>query len=186
MHPYHRSLRFPTTYRVTSLHELRDVINDDNEGSHWLKFLSQAIAYNDATHKKASDKVATYKTLTRKCKEKVKLSAQCLVDSKEHFITKEIDNKNLQTKLNNVQTQLANVCMQCKDNVATPTATATKYEWLQQQVRNMQSQLDNTRAHWEDSMATITDATTMAATWRLCGIGSIELLSGKIVNDYGP
>ena len=111
MHSYHRSLRFPTTYWVTSLHELRNVINNDDEESHWLKFLLQAITCDDATHKKASNEVAMYKALARKCKEKVILSAQRLVNSKERFIAKEIDNENLKTKLNNVQTQLANVCM---------------------------------------------------------------------------
>ena len=80
------------------------------------------IAYNDITHKKTSDKVATYKALVCKCKEKIKLLAQCFVNSKGHFIAKEIDNENLQIKLNDIQTQLANVHMQCKDNVATPTA----------------------------------------------------------------
>ena len=99
--------------------------------------------YNDATHEKASNEVAIYKALARKCKEKVRLLAQCLVDSEERFITKEIDNENLQTKLNNVQTQLANIRMQCKDNVITPTVTTTKYKQLQQQIENMQSQLDN-------------------------------------------
>ena len=72
MHPYHRSLRLPTTYRVTSLQELKDVINDDDEGPHWLKFLSQAITYDDATYEKASDEVATYKALIRKCEGKVR------------------------------------------------------------------------------------------------------------------
>ena len=76
--------------------------------------------------------------------------------------------------------------MQCKNNIATLTATATKYKQLQQQVENMQSQLDNACAYWKDSMATTTDATTMAATWRPRGIGPIELLSGKIVDDYSP
>ncbi|MCJ1267390.1 hypothetical protein MMC22_007275, partial [Lobaria immixta] len=108
MHPYHRSLRLPTTYQVTSFHELRDVINNDNEGPHWLKFLSQAIAYDNATHEKASNEVATYKTLARKCKRKVKSSEQRLVDSEECVIAKEIDNETLQTKLKEVQTQLAN------------------------------------------------------------------------------
>ena len=108
------------------------------------------------------------------------------MDSKECFIVKEIDNENLQTKLNNVQTQLANVRMQCKNNVTTPTATATKYEQLQQQVENIQSQLDNAHMHQENSIATITDATTMAATWRLCRIGLIELLSDKIIDNYNP
>ena len=149
-----------------------------------MKFLSQAIAYNDATHKKASDKVATYKALARKCEEKVKLLAQRLVDSKERFIAKEIDNENLQTKFNDVQTQLANKRIQCKDNMANPTAT--EYKRLQQQIENMQSQLDNTHTHREDSMATTIDATTIAATWHPCGIGLIKLLSGEIVDDYGP
>ena len=128
--PIHRSLRFPITYQVTSLHKLRDVINNDDEGPHWLKFLLQAIAYNDITHKKVSNEVVMYKALARKCKEKVRLLAQYLVDSKKCFIAKEIDNKNLQTKLNNVQTQLANVRMQCKDNMATPTTTTIEYERL--------------------------------------------------------
>ncbi|MCJ1264377.1 hypothetical protein MMC22_004248 [Lobaria immixta] len=108
-----------------------------------LKGKSKAIVYNDTTHKKASDEVATYKTLARKCKEKVKLLVQRLVDSKECLI----NNENLQTKLNNVQTQLTNICMQRKNNVATPTATTIKYKQLQQQVENMQSQLDNACAH---------------------------------------
>ena len=129
IHHYHKSLHLPTTCRVTSLHKLRDVINDNNKGPYWLKFLLQAIAYNDATHKKAPNKIVTYKALARKCKEKVRLSTQCLVDSEERFIAKEIDNENLQTKLNNVQTQLVNICMQCEDNMANPTTT--KYERFQ-------------------------------------------------------
>ena len=137
-------------------------MNHDNERPHWPKFLLQAIAYNDATYKKAFDKIATYKALARKCKEKVRSSAQRLVVSKERFIAKEIDNKNLQIKLNNLQTQLANVRMQRENNVTNPTAT--EYKWLQQQIENMQSQLDNTRVHWEDSMATTTDIMTMTAT----------------------
>ena len=32
MHLYHRSLRFLTTYWVTSLHKLKNVINNNNEG----------------------------------------------------------------------------------------------------------------------------------------------------------
>ena len=52
------------------------------------------------------------------------------MDSEKYFIAKEINNENLQTKLNNVQIQLANIHMQHKDNVANPTAT--EYEWLQQ------------------------------------------------------
>ena len=132
MHPYHRSLCFPTIYQVMSLYEFRDVINNNDEGPHWLKFLSQAIAYNNATHKKAFNEIVTYKALARKCKKKVRSLAQRLVNSKERFIAKEIDNENLQTKLNDIQTQLANVCMQRKDNVATPTATDTKYKQLQQ------------------------------------------------------
>ena len=132
IHPYHRSLHLPTTYRITFLHELRDVINNDNEGPHWLKFLLQAIAYNDAIYKKASDKVAIYKALARRCKQKVRLSTQYFVDNEECFIAKEIDNKNLQIKLNNIQTQLANICMQREDNVVTPTTTVTKYKRLQQ------------------------------------------------------
>lgn len=146
----------------------------------------QAIAYDDATHEKASDEVATYKALARKCKGKVRSLEQRLVDSEECVIAKEIDNETLQTKLKEVQTQLANVRMQRKDNVATPTATVTKYEQLQQQVRNMQSQLDNICAYREDSTATTTDATITAATWRPRGIGPIELLSGEIVDNYGP
>ena len=128
MHPYHRSLHFSTTYQVTSFYELREIINNNNERPHWLKFLLQAITYNDATYKKASNEVAMYKTLASKCKEKIRSLAQRFVDSKERFVTKEIDNKNLQIKLNNIQTQLANVCIQHEDNMATPTATATKYE----------------------------------------------------------
>ena len=50
----------------------------------------------------------------------------------------------------------------------------------------MQSQLDNTHVHWEDSMAITTDATTMAATWHPRRISPIELLFGKIVDDYSP
>ena len=141
----------------------------------------QAIAYNDATHEKASDEVATYKALAHKCKEKVRLLVQHLVDSKEHFIAKEINNEDLQTKLNNVQTQLANICMQHKDNMANPTAT--KYERLQQQIENMQSQLDNTCISRKDSMVTTTDAMIVAAIWRPYGIGPIELLSDKIVDN---
>ena len=182
MHLYHRSLRFPTIYQITFLYKLRDVINDDDEGSHWLKFLLQAIAYNDATHKKASDKVVTYKALAHKCKKKVRLSAQRLVDSKERFIAKEINNENLQTKLKDEQTQLANIHMQRKDNVATPTDT--KHKQLQQQVKNMQSQLANAHAHHKDSMATTTDTMTMAAIWHPRSISLIKLLSGKIVDNY--
>ena len=74
MHLFHRSLYFPIIYWVTSLHELRDIINNDNEGPHWLKFLLQTIAYNDVTHEKVSNKVATYKALARNCKNKVRLS----------------------------------------------------------------------------------------------------------------
>ena len=122
----------------------------------------QAIAYDDATYKKASDKVIIYKALVRKYKKKIRLSAQRLIDSEERFIAKKMDNENLQTKLNNVQTQLANIHMQHKDNVATPTAI--KYKQLQQQIENMQSQLDNTRVHWKDSMATTTDVMIIAAT----------------------
>ena len=135
---------------------LGNVINDIDERPHWLKFLSQAIVYNDVTHKKVFNKVTTYKTLTRKCKENVRSLAQRLVDSEKRFITKEINNEDLQTKLKDVQTQLANVRMQREDNMATPTATATKYKWLQQQIENMQSQLDNAHVYQEDSMATIT------------------------------
>ena len=186
MHFYHRSLCLPITYQVTSLYELRDVINNNNEGSHWLKFLSQAITYNNAIYEKASNEVTTYKILACKCKEKIKLPAQHFVDSKERFIAKEIDNENLQTKLNNVQTQLANVHMQRKDNVVILTATGIKYERFQQQVKNMQSQLDNACTYRKDSIATITDATTMAAIWHLRRIGPIELFSGEIVDDYDP
>ena len=99
----------------------------------------QAITYNDTTHKKVSDEVATYKALARKCEKKVRLLAQRLVDSKKCFIAKEINNENLQTEFNNVQTQLANIRMQHKDNVATSTIITTKYEQLQQEVENMQS-----------------------------------------------
>ena len=95
MYLYHRSLCLPTTYQITSLHELRDMINNDNKRPYWLKFLLQAIAYNDTTHKKVSNEVATYKALARKCKKKVRLSAQHFVNSKERFIAKEIDNENL-------------------------------------------------------------------------------------------
>ena len=101
----------------------------------------QVIAYDDATHKKTSDEIAKYKTLICKCKKKVRLSAQRLINSKKHFIVKKIDNKNLQTKFNDVQTQLANVQMQRKDNI--DTLIVTKYKQFQQQVENMQSQLDN-------------------------------------------
>lgn len=91
MHPYHKSLSLPTTYQITSLQELRNIINNNNEGPRWLKFIAQAVAYDNLTHKKSSEKVATFKTLARKCKEKAKRSAQLLVDSKEQFIEKEID-----------------------------------------------------------------------------------------------
>ena len=111
-----------------SFHKFKDVINDNNEGPHWLKFLLQAIAYNNATYKEASNEVAIYKALARKCKEKVRSLVQRLIDSKERFIAKEINNENLQTKLNNVQTQLANVRMQCKNNMATLIATSIKYK----------------------------------------------------------
>lgn len=90
MHPYHKSLSLPTTHRITRLHELRDVINDD-DGPRWLKFMAQAIAYDNVTHEKSSEEVATFKTLARRCEEKVKRSAQLLVDSEERFIEKEID-----------------------------------------------------------------------------------------------
>ena len=113
-----------------SSYELRDIINNDDKGPHWLKFLLQAIVYNNATHEKASDKVVIYKTLACKYKKKVRLLAQRFVDSEKRFIVKEIDNENLQTKLNDVQTQLANVHMQNKDNVTTPTTTATEYKQL--------------------------------------------------------
>ena len=112
IHPYHKSLRFSTTYQITSLHELRDIINNDNEGPHWLKFLLQAIAYDDAIYEKAFDEIATYKALACKCKKKIRLSAQRFVNSEKHFIAKEINNENLQTKLNNVQTQLTNIRVQ--------------------------------------------------------------------------
>ena len=150
----------------------------------------QAITYNNATHKKVSNIVNTYKALAHKCKEKVKLLAQHFVDSKKCFIIKEINNENLQTKLNNVQTQLVNGCIKHENNVAILIAIPTKYKQFQQQVRNMQSQLDNAYAHWEDSTATtmniITNIMTMAATWCPRRIGLIELLSSKIVDDYGP
>ena len=48
----------------------------------------------------------------------------------------------------------------------------------------MQSQLDNAYARCKNSMITNIDAITMAATWRPHSIGPIELLSGKIVDDY--
>ena len=95
---------------------------------------------------------------------KIRLLKQCLVDSKKCFIAKEIDNENLQTKLNDVQTQLVNVRMQREDNMATPSAI--KYKRLQQQVKNMQSQLTNACEHHKDSMATTTDhGSHMASTW---------------------
>ena len=100
------------------------------------------------------------------------------------FIAKEIDNENLQTKLEDVQTQLANIRIQHEDNVA--TLTDTKHKQLQQQVKDIQSQLANACAHHKDSMATIIDATTMATTWHPRGIGPIKLLFGKIVDDYSP
>ena len=109
--------------------------------------------------------------------------AQCIEDSEEHFIAKKINNKNLQTKFNDIQTQLANVCTQRAARMANPTAT--KYERLQQYIENIQSQLDNTCVYQKDSMATTMDATIMAATWRPRGIGPIELLSGKIIDNYG-
>ena len=56
-----------------SLYKLRNVINNDNKRPYWLKLLAQAIAYNDTTHKKASDKIVTYKALAHKCKKKAKL-----------------------------------------------------------------------------------------------------------------
>ena len=181
IHPYHRFLRLLTTYQVTFFHKLRDVINDDNEGPHWLKFLLQIIAYNDATHKKASDEVVMYKTLARKCKKKIRLSAQHLVDSEKHFIAKEINNENLQTELDDVQTQLTNVRVQCEDNVV----TLTEYEQLQQQIENMQSQLENALARRKNNMATNINTTTIATTWRPCSIGLIKLLFDKIVDNYG-
>lgn len=49
----------------------------------------------------------------------------------------------------------------------------------------MQSQLPNARARCKDSMATTMNATTMAAIWHPYGINPIELLSGKIVDNYG-
>ena len=184
IHLYYKFLRLSTTHQVTSIHKLRKIINNDNEEPHWLKFLVQAIAYNDATHKKVSDKVAMYKALAHKCKKKIRLSEQHLVDSKECVIAKEINNENLQIKLKDIQTQLANVHMQREDNVA--ISTDIKYEQLQQQIEDMQSQLANARVRHKDSMATTTNATIITATWRLHDISPIELLSGKIVNDYGP
>ena len=111
------------------------------------------------------------------------MSEQHFVDSKKRVIAKEINNENLRAKLKDVQTQLANIRMQCEDNVA--TSTNTKHERLQQQVENMQSQLPNAHAHCKDSMTTTMNATTMAAIWCLRGIGLIKLLSGEIVNNYG-
>ena len=70
MHLYHRSLCLSITHQVTSLHKLKNVINNDNKGLHWLKFLLQAIAYDDATHKKAFNEVVTYKALAHKCKKR--------------------------------------------------------------------------------------------------------------------
>ena len=145
--------------------------------------MAQAIAYNDATHKKVFDEVVMYKALAHKCKKKIRLSEQHLVDSKECVIAKEINNENLQIKLKDIQTQLANIRMQREDNMA--ISTDIKHEQLQQQIEDMQSQLANARVHHEDSMATTTNATTITATWCSHDISSIELFSGKIVNDYG-
>ena len=102
MHPYHRSLHLSTTHWVTFLYKLRNIINNDNKRPHWLKFLSQAIAYNNTTHEKVFNEVVIYKALARKCKEKIRLLTPHLVDSEEHFIAKEINNENLQTKLNDI------------------------------------------------------------------------------------
>ena len=62
----------------------------------------------------------------------------------------------------------------------------TEYKRLQQQIENIQSQLDNICVCQKNSMTTTMDATTMAVIWRPRGIGLIELLSGKIVDDYNP
>ena len=72
--------------------------------------------------------------------------------------------------------------MQRKDNVTTPTDT--EHKQLQQQVKDMQSQLANAHMYCKNSMATTMDTMTMAATWCPHGIGLIELLSGKIVDNY--
>lgn len=61
------------------------------------------------------------------------------------------------------------------------------YNRVQKQLKDLQGQLTDARMQREDTVATATtDATSIAATWRPCGTGFIELLSGENVDDYAP